>query len=215
MLIIGAKGFAKEILGVFDQLHQLEGIAFYDDVNDDAKEFLFNSFPILKNETQVKEFFIKSGNEFTIGIGNPQLRFQLYEKFIKLGGVFCSTISPKADLGNYDVEIGNGSNILSGAIFSNSVKIGRGCIIYYNVTIAHDCIINEFVELSPNVTLLGHVVVGSFTQIGASTTVLPKVMIGKNVIIGAGSVVTKDIPDNCIAYGIPAKIIKVLEPLKI
>ena len=42
----------------------------------------------------------------------------------------------------------------------------------------------------------------------ASTTVLPKVKIGKNVIIGAGLVVTKDIPDNCMTLGIPAKVMK-------
>jgi acetyltransferase-like isoleucine patch superfamily enzyme len=38
--------------------------------------------------------------------------------------------------------------------------------------------------------------------------------IGKNVIVGAGSLVTKDVPDNCMVVGIPAKIIKDLEPLK-
>ena len=77
----------------------------------------------------------------------------------------------------------------------------------------HDCIVNDFVELSPNVVLLGNVEVGSFTQIGASSTILPKIKIGTNVIIGAGSVVTKDIPDNCVAVGAPAKVIKALKPL--
>lgn len=213
MLIIGARGFAKEVMGVFDQLNQLEGVAFYDDVNKDIGEFVFGYFPILKNETAVKNFFSKNENKFTIGIGNPQLRYSLYLKFKNLGGILCSSISPKAEIGNFDVQIGIGSNILSNTVFSNSVRIGKGCIIYYNVIVTHDCIVNDFVELSPNVTLLGNVEVGSFTQIGASSTVLPNVKIGKNVIIGAGSVVTKDIPDNCMALGIPAKIIKELTPL--
>jgi sugar O-acyltransferase (sialic acid O-acetyltransferase NeuD family) len=214
MLIIGAKGFAKEVLQVFHQLNQLEGVGFYDDVNEDIGEFLYDVFPILKNQTEVKEFFLKNGNEFTIGIGNPQLRYELYMKFKNLGGSFCTTISPKSEIGNYDINIGYGSNILSNAIFSNSVKIGRGCIVYYNVVVTHNCIIKEFVELSPNVILLGNVEVGAFSHIGASTTVLPKVKIGSNVIIGAGSIVTKDIPDNCLAYGTPAKVIKKLEPFK-
>lgn len=42
-------------------------------------------------------------------------------------------------------------------------------------------------------------------------TILPGVTIGNNVIIAAGAVVTKDIPDNCIAAGVPAKVIKQLE----
>nr|WP_250349320.1 DapH/DapD/GlmU-related protein [Flavobacterium anhuiense] len=49
---------------------------------------------------------------------------------------------------------------------------------------------------------------GEFSQIGANSTILPKVKIGKNVIVGAGSVVTKDIPDNCLVVGVPARIIK-------
>ena len=47
----------------------------------------------------------------------------------------------------------------------------------------------------------------------AKTSIAPTAKIGKNVIVGAGSVVTKDVPDNCMVVGIPAKIIKNLEPL--
>jgi sugar O-acyltransferase (sialic acid O-acetyltransferase NeuD family) len=215
MLIIGAKGFAKEILEVFHQLNAMDNIAFYDDVNIDIGDFLYGRFPILKNEMEAQSYFKEYGYEFSIGIGNPKLRYDLYNKFIDLGGVINYCISPSAKIGSYDVQIGIGTNILSNATISNSVRIGKGCILYYNVIITHDCKVGDFVELSPSVVLLGNVEVGSFTQIGSNATILPKVKIGKNVIVGAGSVVTKDIPDNCIAFGIPAKVIKNLVPLKL
>lgn len=211
MLIIGAKGFAKEILEVFHRLNTLDNIAFYDDVNVDIGSFLFETFPILKSESEAKIFFESMTKEFTIGIGNPLLRYKLCQKFSNLGGIYSNSISPDSQIGSYDVEIGIGTNILPNSVISNSVKIGKGCIIYYNVIITHDCNVGDFVELSPNAILLGRVEVGDFSHIGANATILPNVKIGKNVIIGAGAIVNKNIPDNCVAVGIPAKIIKVLE----
>lgn len=49
--------------------------------------------------------------------------------------------------------------------------------------------------------------VGSHVFIGVNTIVMPGVKIGSNVVIGAGSVVTKDIPDNSVAIGVPAKVV--------
>jgi sugar O-acyltransferase (sialic acid O-acetyltransferase NeuD family) len=213
MLIIGAKGFAKEVLEVIHQLNQLENLFFYDDVNDDVPEKLFGQFPILRTTQEASVYFKTVDNQFTIGIGNPVLRKQLYDKFSALGGEFTSTISPLATIATFDVNIGYGSNVLSGAFFSNGSKLGKGCIVYYNSIITHDCTIGDFVEISPSVTLLGRSGIGSYSQIGSNATILPGIKIGKNVIIGAGSVVTKDLPDNCVAVGIPAKIIKELIPL--
>lgn len=215
MLIIGAKGFAKEVLQIFMDKRFSGKIAFYDDVNDVISGLLYHQFPILKNEYEVIAFFKANGNAFTIGIGSPASRFKLYKKFVDLGGDYTSSISPLAQIGSYGVTIGKGSNILSQAIFSNSSQIGMGCIVYYNVIITHDCEVGDFVALSPNAVLLGRCKIGSFSQIGANATILPNITIGKNVIIGAGSVVTKDIPDNVVAVGIPAKVIKNLEPLQI
>jgi len=208
MLIVGAKGFAKEILQIFHHLNKLENIAFYDDFSKNVGEFVFDKFVILKNKEQVKTFFLNNTCQFTIGIGNPLLRYKLYQKFSSINGIFVSTISPRAIIGSYEVTIGDGSNILDNVIISNSTVIGKGCILYYTVTVTHDCIVGDFVELSPGVTLLGRSKVGDFCQIGANSTILPDVEIGKNVIIGAGSVVTKDIPDNCKVVGVPARIIK-------
>lgn len=54
----------------------------------------------------------------------------------------------------------------------------------------------------------GPVIIGENVWIGEKVTILPNVKIGNNVIIGANAVVTKDIPDNCVAAGVPAKITK-------
>lgn len=214
MLIVGAKGFAKEVLEVLHRLNQLENLVFYDDLNDGLTEKLFGQFPVLTTIREASNYFKTVDDHFTIGIGNPFLRKKLYDTFISIGGVFSSTISPSADIGSFDVQIGVGSNVLSGAVFSNSTVLGKGCVVYYNSIITHDCKIGDFVEISPGVTLLGRCSIDSYSQIGANTTILPDVKIGENVIIGAGSVVTKNIRDNCLAVGVPAKIIKELNPLK-
>lgn len=213
MLIIGAKGFAKEVLEVFNQLDKLEGIAFYDDVNLDIGSFLYGRFPILKNETEVKDFFKKHGEHFTIGIGNPVLREKLFWKFGDWGGAFQSSISPLARMGAFGNSIGVGCNIMTGTIITNDVKIGTGVLINLNCTIGHDSILSDFIELSPGVHISGNCTIGSFSNIGTNATILPGVKIGENVMIGAGAVVNRDVPDNSVAVGIPAKVIKSLEPL--
>lgn len=54
----------------------------------------------------------------------------------------------------------------------------------------------------------GRPTIGDNVSIGANTTIIGKIYIGNNVTIGAGSVVVKDLPDNCVAAGNPAKVIK-------
>ena len=214
MLIIGAKGFAKEILEVLYQLNQIENVAFYDDVNEDIPEMLYNKFPIIKSISQAENYFKTAENKFTIGIGNPVLRKILFDKFTKIGGEFTSTISPKANIGHFGNVIGLGCNIMTGTILTNDIQIQNGVLINLNCTVGHDCIIGSFVEMSPGVHISGNCTIGDFTVLGTNATVLPKIKIGKNVVIGAGSVVTKDLPDNCVAVGIPAKVIKELPELE-
>lgn len=212
MIVIGAKGFAKEVLEVLQQRNQTETLAFYDDVNE-IGEKLYDTFPILKSEAHAVSFFSQVGNQFVLGIGNPILRYNLYKKFTNLGGECVSAISPLALISSYEVNIGVGSTVLMNAVFSNSVTVGKGCLVYYNAIITHDCVVGDFVEISPGATLLGRCKVGSFSRIGANATILPDVKIGSNVTIGAGAVVTKDLPDNTIAYGVPAVVMKTVAPL--
>lgn len=211
MLIIGAKGFAKEVLEVCHQNNDLDNLVFYDDVNDDMNGLLYGKFPILKSLEDARDYFEKIDTRFTIGIGNPMLRKELFEKFLKIGGVFTSTLSKNAEIGSYSVEIGHGCNILSGVKISNDVKIGKGTMIYYNSLITHDVVIGQFVEISPGTKILGRTTIGDFTQVGSGAIIFPDLVIGNYVIVGAGAVVNQNLPDNCVAVGIPAKIIKINE----
>ena len=89
-----------------------------------------------------------------------------------------------------------------------SIKIGKNCDIGFNVsfvTATHE-IISDYEHNRAFKTF--DVIVEDFVWIGCNATILPGVKIGKGSVIGAGSVVTKDIPENVLAVGIPAKIIR-------
>src|SRR5690554_701740 len=208
MLVIGAGGFAKEILEIVHQNNELDNLCFYDDVNIDAPQKLYNKFPVLKSLDEVEEYFKTVDNRFTIGIGNPFLRYKLFEKFSKVNGKLTSVISKFSEIGDYGVSIGDGCNILKNVKISNDVKIGKGTMIYYNSVITHDVEIGEFVEISPNVNVLGKAKIGNKTHIATGAIIFPDLKIGDNVIVGAGSIVTKNLPNNCTVIGSPAKIIK-------
>src|SRR5690606_31656215 len=105
MLIVGAKGFAKEVLEICHQNDMLDGLVFYDDINEDVPEELYGRFPVLTTLEQAKTYFEKIDNRFTVGIGNPLLREKLFLKFLSCGGRLISTISQKADIGSYNVKI--------------------------------------------------------------------------------------------------------------
>jgi sugar O-acyltransferase (sialic acid O-acetyltransferase NeuD family) len=208
MLIVGAKGFAKEVLEVVGDLEKIENLCFYDDVTANGPDKLFGKFKIFKNEVEVLDFFKNNDSNFTLGIGNPKLRYSLTQKFLALGGKLKSTISKRAEIGTFGINIGEGCNILSGSRISNDVSIGRGCIVYYNCVITHDVQIGNYVEISPSAILLGRCKIADFVQIGAGAIIFPDVQIGENSIIGAGAVVKSNIPKNCTAVGVPSKVIK-------
>lgn len=116
------------------------------------------------------------------------------------------------DFGNR-VKFGKGVFINHSAIFSASggieiddgVSIAPACRI---ATINHD--FNE----RHSIYTYGKVHIKANAWIGMNVTICPGVTIGKNAVVGAGAVVTKDVPDNAVVAGVPAKVIKMLDPSK-
>lgn len=99
---------------------------------------------------------------------------------------------------------------------SYTTKIGKGVLIAhpYSTIINAESIGDNFscIHLTTiGETSKGRPTIGNNVSLGASVTIIGNVHIGDNVIVGAGSVVVKDVPDNCIAAGNPAKVIRFLK----
>jgi serine O-acetyltransferase len=96
-------------------------------------------------------------------------------------------------------------------------KIGKGSVLGYGgigVVIHDRAVIGDNVSIGQNVTIGGTSkkyevpVIGDNTQLSAGCVVVGPVKVGKDCVIGANAVVVKDIPDNSVAVGVPAKVIK-------
>jgi acetyltransferase-like isoleucine patch superfamily enzyme len=118
-------------------------------------------------------------------------------------------------------KIGSNCNICCHCFIENDVIIGNNVTIKSGVYIWDGMTIYDNVQIGPNVTftndkyprakqafVLQRTVIKKGASIGAASVILGGVIIGENAMIGAGSVVTKDVPDNELWYGNPAKFIR-------
>lgn len=120
---------------------------------------------------------------------------------------FVSIVHPNAVLGK-NVKIGQGSLIMAGAIITNDVVIGDHCFIATKASFAHDSVLGDFSSLNPGVTTGGNVNIGKCTAIAIGTNIIHGITIGDHTVVGSSSLVLKDIGDNVLSFGIPAKVIR-------
>jgi acetyltransferase-like isoleucine patch superfamily enzyme len=86
-------------------------------------------------------------------------------------------------------------NAQHGVVIEDEVQIGSHCSIYSASTIDDS---------------YGKIILKNNCRIGSHSTILPGVIVGENSIIGAHSLVNKDIPDNVVAFGVPARVVRKL-----
>ena len=154
-------------------------------------------------------FVYHRSDSFVMGVFNPKIKHAIYEEFFEKFDVrrnfYEPLIHPSSVILNSTI-IEYGVYIEPLSVVSALAKIGFNVSINRNSSIGHHTIIEDYSTIAPGVNIGGNCRIGKFVTIGIGATVFNKVNIGNNSIIGGGSVVTKDIPENVIAYGNPCKI---------
>ena len=145
--------------------------------------------------------------QYCLGVYSPNIKKILVDKYnLDLGkcvNIIHSTLS-KSETATF----GGGILINSLVSIAAHTQIGNFVSINRNVSIGHHTTIGDYSSINPGVNIAGNVTIGVGTTIGIGSNILNGVRIGSNTIVGAGSLVTKDLPDNVVAYGNPCKIIR-------
>lgn len=165
---------------------------FMREINEETMRLTFELNGHYHTQAEVRELFEKI-------IGRPvDKTFRLFPPFYTNCGK--------------NTVVGKGVFINTGCHFvdQGGITIGDGTLLGPNVvltTLNHD-----FDPDNRATTYPAPIVIGENVWIGSSVTVVPGVKIGDGAIIGAGSVVTRDIPENVIAVGVPARILREIKP---
>ena len=207
IILIGGGGHCKVVISILKKLDNFEiaGIA------DNYKaETLISGIKIMGTDDDLKDIY-KNGIHYaliTVGsIKDNTKRYRLFNMAREIGYKFPVIISPEAIV-DESVKIDEDTVVMPGSIINIDSFIGKNCIINTGAIIEHDCEIGDYCHIAPGVHISGAVNIGELSFIGIGATIIQGIKIGKNVTIGAGSVILKDIPDNVIAVGNPAEIIK-------
>lgn len=208
VLIFGASEHARCVIDIIEQVDEYKIIGIIDKVKE--KGSLCQGYKVLGKLSDlsevIKEYDVHKG---IIAIGDNYLRSNK-SKSIKnhlTDFTFVSAIHPSAIIGK-NVKIGSGTVIMAGVIINNDSTVGEHCYISTKASLGHDSVLADFSSLGPGVTTGGRTTLGYCTAIGIGANILNGKTIGNHSVIGSGSLVTRDVSDFVLAYGLPAKVIR-------
>jgi len=155
---------------------------------------IYPNVSVIQNTTISENVIVFSNTVIASdGFGYERNEKNELERFPHIGGVFIDK----------NVDIGSNTSIDRGAL--SDTEIGEGTKIDNLVHVAHNVKIGKHCEIIANVMLGGSVIIGDYSRIAPGAQIFNGIKIGKNVLVGLGAVVTKDIPDNTVVAGSPAR----------
>lgn len=205
LLIWGAGDQGTVTLNCAIAMNEYEQIDFLDFKEKGHREI--PGFIIYEEGKEDIYQIFKKYDEVIVATGDNNLREKKVLQLIEMNIQLATIIHPTAIISPY-AKISLGCTILAYTAININACIGMGCIVNTGAIIEHDCIIKNFVNICPAVAMAGHVIIGNKTFLGIGSTIIDDVTIGENVTIGAGATVITNIPDNSVAVGVPANVIK-------
>lgn len=207
--IFGVGGFGREVLTLINDINTQEEmwhvVGFFDD-----------GYPVgyevhgLKNLGGVKE--LNTWNtplSVVIAIGTPRIKKTIIRHVDNPLVDYPTLIHPSVIIGDKEsVKIGKGCILCAYTVVTCDVTIADYVILNLACTVGHDTVIKDYAAFMPTCNISGEVEIGEGVYCGTGVKIINQTSIGDNTIVGAGAVVTRPLPANCTAVGMPAQPIK-------
>ena len=206
LAIYGAGGFGTEAVEIYRRCNianRKYEDAFF--VVDNPKSPVINGVRVVDFQELAK----RSSSvdvEVAICVGEPRARGLLAEKVRSYGFALATLIHPEVEVPE-SATIGEGAIVYRYSNIGPNARIGANTALLLGANAPHDNVIGENCVLSTNVTLSGNCTVGDNAYIAAGAVVKEGVSIGPWAIVGLGSVVFKDVAEEAITIGNPAKAV--------
>lgn len=204
--IVGAGGLGREYRAMIEHCPQLNARhkirAFVDDA---PPAEMLDGVPVLSGVRHALSGLPK-GSAVTFAIGDARVRAQLIPTVSDLPIVFPTLVHHSAQLHRPGtIQLGCGTAITAGAVLTTDIQLGEHVFVNLNSTIGHQCVIENYATLMPGAHLSGSVRVGEGAYIGTGAVVLNGISVGRGAVVGAGAVVTRDVPEDTVVVGVPAR----------
>ena len=206
IIIVGAGGFGREVAWIIERINQIKNswnlLGFLDDAPSVREETL-NGYRLLggtKDARRYPEAF------YVCAIAAAETRKKVVE-LLKEAVPRChfATIIDPSVIKSDRIRIGEGSVICASTVMTVNISLGEHVIINLDCTVGHDAVLEDYVTLSPSVNISGGTHIGCCCELGTGAFILQYKKIGACTKIGAGAVIVDDIPDHCVAVGVPAR----------
>ncbi|HYC40733.1 MAG TPA: acetyltransferase [Chitinophagaceae bacterium] len=146
---------------------------------------------------------------FLFGVASARIKQKIFRFFRSEAAIdatrYTNLLHPSAAVASSAV-LDSACYLEPYSVVSPFARLGFGVTINRGVTIGHHVSVGDFATLGPGVHVAGHSEIGELSELGIGTVVFDHVRIGRNCKIGGGSVVTRDIPDDAVAWGNPCEI---------
>jgi len=203
-LILGAGGHARVVADLL--LCQNWQIVGFLDPDTSLWETDWRGVPVLGGDEKLTRYPAHT-HDLVNGVGSigcPELRRAVFERYREAGYNFPYLVHTSATIA-IDVNLGVGSQIMAGSVVQTGTVIGQNVIINTGACVDHDCCIGDHAHIAPGAIVCGGVRVGENAHVGTGATVIQGIKIGRNSFVAAGAVVIRDVPDDAIVAGVPAK----------
>lgn len=144
------------------------------------------------------------------GVGSTastKARAAVFERYRSAGFRFLTVVHRTAIVAD-DAELGEGTQVMAGAIVQTAVKTGPNVLVNTGAQLDHDCSVGAHSHIAPGAVCSGSVRIGEGVHLGVAAVVVQGITIGASALIGAGSVVIRPVAEGAVAYGNPAREVK-------